>query len=576
MPAPDFELSPDTRLDTASGIEKEACASIWTCVATALRAQIGEGTFERWFIHVGMDRIDSEAVVLTAPSLIYQVWIEENFRDELKAALGQFLKNFSAVVFELEAPISPGVLGGNSPQGRDHVDDDFGSDELNFQKTTNLRQNSDILPSATGDPEGDTGRAGRSERTSGMSGGAPVDGCGENGISGVPEPAGSCSGDDSDGNGGTRGSGRSKGRSTVDADLLRRGRAIGLSDRYWMDGYVVGDNNQLSHAAAMAVIDKPSQRYNPLFLYSAPGLGKSHILHAIGWEILRKNPKARVAVVTGEAFANEFITALQKHSLVAFRKKYRKVDVLLMDDIQFLAGKDATQEEFFHTFNSLMDDRRQMVLTSDAAPAEIPALEQRMVSRFHWGMSAEILVPQLEARIAILRRKRDEWRVQLPDWVVEYVADRIRGNVRMMEGALMRAATHVSLNEDPLTVEVMDELLGDFWNEDDVRNITVDAIIEETADHFDLAVRDLTGRRRTARIAHARQVGMWLSRKMTLCSLKEIGLSFGGRDHGTVLHAVKTVDRKAAADPAIRRANDYLQRQLKRNGGDGRGNRRRR
>jgi chromosomal replication initiator protein len=568
VPAPDSDPKPDTRLDALSGIEKEACSSIWTCVATALRAQVGEGAFDRWFSHIGIDRIDSEAIVLTAPSLIYQVWIEENFRDELKAALGQFLKNFKAVIFELGAPIPPDLLGGKSTEGRDHGDDGAELGENYFQKATNMRQHGDISPSATAQLEAganEGGRDGGQEET------LPVHAKGMNGASEFRGFAGSGGGDD-----GKPGSGRSTGRSVADAELLRKGRAIGLSDRYSMDGFVVGDNNQLSHAAAMAVIEKPSQRYNPLFFYSAPGLGKSHLLHAIGWEILRKNPKARVAVVTGEAFANEFIAALQKNSLVAFRKKYRKLDVLLMDDIQFLGGKDATQEEFFHTFNTLMDDRRQMVLTSDAPPAEIPSLEQRMVSRFHWGMSAEIQAPRLESRIAILRRKRDEWRVQLPDWVVEYVADRIRGNVRMMEGALMRAATHMSLNEEPLTVEVMDELLGDFWNEDDVRNITVDAIIEETANHFDLAVRDLTGRRRMARIAHARQVGMWLSRRLTLCSLKEIGLAFGGRDHGTVLHAVRTVDRKAAEDPALRRQNEYLQRRLKRNGGDGGGRRNRR
>ena len=357
------------------------------------------------------------------------------------------------------------------------------------------------------------------------------------------------------------------------ADLLRKGRSIGLSDRYWMDGYVVGANNQFSQAAALAVIEKPSRRYNPLFLHSDPGLGKSHLLHAIGWEMLRKNPKARVALLTGETFANEFIAALQKHSLVAFRNKYRKVDVLLMDDIQFLAGKDATQEEFFHTFNALMDERRQMVLTSDAPPGEIPALEQRLVSRFHWGMSAEILAPQLESRIAILRRKREEWKVELPDWVIENVAERIRGNVRMMEGALMRAATHMSLNCTELTDDTLDELLADFWNEDEMRNITIDEIMEESARHFDLSVQDLTGRRRTARIANARQVSMWLARKLTQCSLKEIGLAFGGRDHGTVLHAVRTIDRKAQSDGAMRRQNEYLKRQLARarNGRSGNG-----
>lgn len=510
VPADPSDPKFDTRLDAASGIEKEVCASIWKCAAEDLRERIGESTFERWFRHVELDSIDTEAAWMVAPNPIYQLWIEENFKTDLNSSLATFLQNCPPVSFQVAVAVANDKSEKPKSKRRKSGDGNAKTSKKVEAKTTKSRQLKDSTDS-------------------------------------VGEIADLMS----------------------DSELLRRGRAIGLSERYWMDGYVVGDNNQLSHAAAMAIVEKQTLRYNPLFLYSAPGLGKSHLLHAIGWEILRKNPRARIAFVSGEVFANEFIAALQKHSLVAFRKKYREADVLLMDDIQFLAGKDATQEEFFHTFNTLMDARKQMVLTSDAAPAEIQSLEERLVSRFQWGMSAEILVPQLESRIAILRRKRDEWKVDVPDWAIEFVADRIRSNVRLMEGALMRAATVTSLNGEPLDEKTLEEVLVDFCVEEDARDVSLDSILEATADHYDLQVKDLTGRRRTSRIASARQVAMWLARELTQYSLKEIGEYYGGRDHGTVLHGARAIRKKCVEDGALRRQTEYLKKSLTRSGGRG-------
>jgi len=510
VPTDPIESQNDTRLDAASGVEKEVCASVWKCAAEDLRERIGDRTFERWFRHVELDRIDTEAAWMVAPNPIYQLWIEENFKADLNTSLGTFLQNCPPVSFQVA--VAMGGDGARKPKSKRRKSGGGGgkASKASGQKEAKLRQNKGAA---------DSGK----EAVDMMS----------------------------------------------DSELLRRGRAIGLSERYWMEGYVVGDNNQLSHAAAMAIVEKQTLRYNPLFLYSAPGLGKSHLLHAIGWEILRKNPRARIAFVSGEVFANEFIAALQKHSLVAFRKKYREADVLLMDDIQFLAGKDATQEEFFHTFNTLMDARKQMVLTSDAAPSEIQSLEERLVSRFQWGMSAEILAPQLESRIAILRRKRDEWKVDVPDWAIEFVAKRVRSNVRLMEGALMRAATVTSLNGEPLDEKSLEEVLIDFCVEEDARDVSLDSILEATADHYDLQVKDLTGRRRTSRIAGARQVAMWLARELTQYSLKEIGEYYGGRDHGTVLHGARAIRKKCIEDAALRRQTEYLKKSLTK--GDRRG-----
>ncbi len=349
-------------------------------------------------------------------------------------------------------------------------------------------------------------------------------------------------------------------------DLMRKAKKSGLSERYSLDNFVVGENNRMSHAAAMAVAEKPATRYSPLFIYSCSGLGKTHLMHAIGWEGLRCRPKSNVVYISAETFANEFIDGLQNHALVAFRKKYRKADILLIDDVHFLAGKEAMQEEFFHTFNTLMDAHKQIVITSDRPPGEIQALQDRLITRFQWGLTVEIQPPDIETRIAILRRKRADWGVEVPDWVLEFVAERIRSNVRLMEGALMRVATVTSLNGQALDEDALEDLLMDFTREEDAKDVSVDAILSTVAEHYDLRVVDLTGRRRPARIALARQVAMYLTRQLTGLSLKEIGEDFGGRDHGTVLHADRSIKSKMAETASLRKAVEFLKRRLTRGG----------
>jgi len=330
-----------------------------------------------------------------------------------------------------------------------------------------------------------------------------------------------------------------------ESKLVRSCLESGLNNRFSFDAFVVGPNSSYSCAVAKAVADKPGKTYNPLFLHGAVGLGKTHLMQAIGQEILRTKPKKVVRYVTSEAFTNEYIEALRNSKVSAFRQKYRKVDVLLIDDIQFFAGKGSTQEEFFHTFNDLFNSFKQIILTSDRAPSEIKNLEARLVSRFEWGMATQIEFPDVETREAILKQKMLDWSVNVEEWVLKFLSENIRLNIRRLEGALMRVAAHVSLgNGEPLTQPVIETLLKDILEEADSKAITIDWIQKVVAEHFDIRLADMTSHRRPASIAIPRQIAMYLARELTRSSLKEIGGAFGGKDHGTVIHACKSVATK--------------------------------
>lgn len=328
------------------------------------------------------------------------------------------------------------------------------------------------------------------------------------------------------------------------------------------DSFVVG-NNTFAHAAAVAVAENPGRSYNPLFLIGGVGLGKTHLLHAIGQHVASHRRQARVAYVSTERFTNEFIDALQNNRLVRFRRKFRETDVLLIDDIQFLAGKERIQEEFFHTFNALHESRKQIVLTCDRPASEIQGLEQRLVSRFEWGLVADIQPPDIETRVAILRKKADQMRYVLPQEIAQFLAERVRTNVRRLEGALTRVASYSRLTGHPVTVERLRDLLRDVLSEEGRASLTIEVIIKRVADHYDLRVSDLLGRRRPDHIAFPRQVAMYLARTLTESSLSTIGDAFGGRDHGTVLHACRAVTDRMETDPNVRKAVHHLDRELR-------------
>jgi chromosomal replication initiator protein len=338
----------------------------------------------------------------------------------------------------------------------------------------------------------------------------------------------------------------------------------GMNPRNTFDSFVVGSNNQFAHAAALAVGQAPAKTYNPLFVYGGVGLGKTHLMQAIGQYVIGRKKSSKVIYLSSEKFTNEFIDAIQNSTIVKFRKKYRQADVLLIDDIQFLAGKERSQEEFFHTFNTLFDGHKQIVLSSDRPPTEIKNLELRLVSRFEWGLTAELQPPDIETRMAILRKKAQTFNIKLDDHIIEFLATRIRTNVRRLEGALMRVASYASLSGRDLNDEAVEHLLKDILQEEAKRAVTIDQIQRRVAEHFDVRLADMTSKRRPANIAFPRQVAMYLARELTKTSLSEIGDAFGGRDHGTVLHAHRLVTVKMKTEEKIRQLVSFLDSQLNR------------
>ena len=338
----------------------------------------------------------------------------------------------------------------------------------------------------------------------------------------------------------------------------------GMNPSYTFESFIVGANNQFAHAAAQAVANSPARTYNPLFIYGGSGLGKTHLLQSIGHHILSVKKGARVVYLRSEQFTNEFIDAIQNNALVAFRKRYRQADILMIDDIQFFAGKERSQEEFFHTFGALHDGHKQIILSSDRPASEISNLEQRLVSRFEWGMTAEIQPPDMETRIAILQGKASRMHIEIEHWVMEFLADKIRSDIRRLEGALMRVAAYKSLSGNPLTTEALEHLLRDVLQEQARKAVTIDQIQKKVAEHFDIRLADMTSKRRQASIAYPRQVAMYLAREMTPSTLIEIGDAFGGKDHGTVIHACKLVKKRMEEDPKARHLVRLLDQQLQR------------
>jgi chromosomal replication initiator protein len=323
-----------------------------------------------------------------------------------------------------------------------------------------------------------------------------------------------------------------------------------FNPRYTFASFVVGSSNQFAHAAALAVAENPSRAYNPLYVYGGVGLGKTHLMHAIGHFIQDKNPKLRLSYLSSERFMNELVNAIRYERTIQFREKYRNIDVLLMDDVQFIAGKERTQEEFFHTFNALYDAQKQIVITSDCAPKDIPAIEERLHSRFEWGLIADIQPPDLETKLAILKKKAELEMLPLPDTIAMYIATSIRSNIRELEGALIRLAARASLDGlDPLHVDLdyAREVLKNIVSEPQ-RPISSDMIIRAVAAHFGLHPSVLRSKNNSRRIAGPRQIAMYLCKKLTNLSLPQIGHDFGGKHHTTVLHSIRKVERDRASD----------------------------
>jgi len=357
-----------------------------------------------------------------------------------------------------------------------------------------------------------------------------------------------------------------KSRSTEPVPENNNGAVLDLAfnPKNTFETFVVGNNNNFSYAAALAVAQAPGKSYNPLFLYGGVGLGKTHLLHAIGHRVVAQKKSARVAYLSSEKFTNEYIDGIQNNHLAKFRKKYRQTDVLLIDDIQFLAGKERIQEEFFHTFNALHEAHKQIVLTCDRPASEIQGLEQRLVSRFEWGLVTDLQPPDVEMRLAILKKKAEIMGVDLPPEVINFLANRIRTNIRRLEGALIRVASYASLTGKKLTLEVVESLLREILHEEGRHTVCIEVIQKKVAEHFDIRLADMTSKRRPENIAFPRQIAMFLSREMTESSLSVIGEAFGGRDHGTVIHACRLVKDRMEVDPHVRQVVSYLEKHLAR------------
>jgi chromosomal replication initiator protein len=327
--------------------------------------------------------------------------------------------------------------------------------------------------------------------------------------------------------------------------------AAQLNPKFVFQHFVVGNNSRFAHAACRAVAESPAKAYNPLFLYGGVGLGKTHLMHAIGHAVLERNRRRRVAYVTSETFMNEMITGIQEGRMNEFRTRYRTVDVLLVDDIQFLAGKDRTQEEFYHTFNALHELNRQIVIASDRPPKEIPTLEDRLRSRFGWGLIADIQPADFETRVAILKSKVGHYARLVPEDVLSFIAHKVQKNIRELEGALIRVIAHASLNRDTITVDAAAKLLQDVIPSTEARTLSIDTIARTVAAFYHISLEEMKGKRRDKHIVFPRQVAMFLIREETASSLPAIGQAFGGRDHTTVLHSYEKISTDARDDQRL-------------------------
>lgn len=471
-------------------------AVLWAHVVDNLRTRITPDAFDRWFSSLCLTEANDERVRIIVPDSIHQLWIEMNYLVPLKEsfhAITGIMPSLEFLAGESTAPI-------------------FAAAPVKVRKTAAKPVKVEPSPAP------------------------PLLEITSSGIPDAEPPAPLPDGGF---------------ETTADAVQPTGETDERLSPKHTFNTFVVGANNQFAHAAASAVAQRPARAYNPLFFYGTTGLGKTHLMHAIGAHIRETRPKARVLYITSEEFTNQFIAALQEHSLPRFRKRFRQADVLLIDDVQFLAGKERSQEEFFHTFNALFDGNKQVVLSSDCPPSEMRNLESRLASRFEWGMMAEITPPDEETRVAILRNRAVSLRVDVPPNVIDYLASRIRSNVRRLHGALFRVASWISLH-GPISIAQAGDLLRDLLQEESRQSITIDKIQKTIAESYDIRLADMTSRKRPANIAFARQVAMYLARELTSSSYQEIGDAFGGRDHGTIMHACRSIDAKIKEEESIR------------------------
>jgi chromosomal replication initiator protein len=481
-----------------------APADAWASILETLRTAVTRQQFETWFRAMRLRSLEEGRATFAVPNGFLKDWIESYYLDLLRRAIEDATGrtvDVRVVVDEDGGPAAPAAVATDAPPAREPEAEDAS-------------------------PRGRQGRR-----------------------SGPPR----------------------RGVDTLRGQLFGHARYpnflsdVLLNDEYLFDHFVIGPGNQLAHAAAGSVAQTPAQAYNPLFLHGAVGLGKTHLLQAICHKVLQRRPDARILYLSCETFVNQFISAVEAGELEDFRYRYRHVDMLLIDDIHFLARKERTQEEFFHTFNTLIHSKKQVVLSCDSPPQEIPTLEERLVSRFKWGLVAEIEQPDHETRIAIVRRKAERRGAALPDGVDELIADHITANVRELEGAVLRVLGFASLTRRPLTRELAEEALRDVIRPRE-RKVSLETILRAVSEHFGVKPSELTGKRRHKSISQPRQVCMYLARRLTESSLMEIGGQLGGRDHTTVIYANERVAAELERNPRFKEDLDEILRRIRSGG----------
>ncbi|MGX1198008.1 chromosomal replication initiator protein [Parvibaculum sp. MBR-TMA-1.3b-4.2] len=491
----------------AVNMDSTALAQQWHRIRARLKAEVGSATFDSWFKQLELVGVNNGRVLLSVPSRFQRDWIVSNHADRLAKLWTQENVALGRVeILTAGSAVPEAVARAPEPEAGNHAETVRNEEAPAAQASP--------APAAPAAPTASPGKL----------------------------------------------------QFEVPAGFEDAGVGAPLDPRFTFDAFVVGKSNELAHAAARRVAEASDVSFNPLFLYGGVGLGKTHLMHAIAWEIRNKQPERKVLYLSAEKFMYQFVRALRFKDTMAFKQQFRSVDVLMIDDVQFISGKDSTQEEFFHTFNALIDHNRQVIISADRSPSDLEGIEERIRSRLGWGLAADIHPTDYELRLGILQAKAEEMiqrngPIEIPQNVLEFLANRIVSNVRELEGALKRVVAYASLVGRPITLDMAQDVLRDLLRSND-RKVTIEEIQRRVAEYFNVRLSDLLSARRARAVARPRQIAMYLSKQLTTRSLPEIGRKFGGRDHTTVIHAVRKVEELRQVDSGLEEDVDLLRRML--------------
>ena len=488
----------------------------WGAVRSRLRSEVGEAAFRSWLKPLTLAGSRKGVVRLAVPTRFMRDWVQSNYAERILGLWRDEVDDVTGVEVVVQPPARPTP---KQPAEKKTRADEAAARPTRARSAYSPGQSTDSPGSRPMDKQTDGPAAGK------KSGGGESD------------------------------AGLFSGQAEANSNCAP------LDPRFTFDNFVVGKPNELAYAAARRVAEAEKVPFNPLFLYGSVGLGKTHLMNAIAWQIRKSTPERRIIYMSAEKFMFQFVRALRTKDTVAFKEQFRSVDVLMIDDVQFIGGREATQEEFFHTFNALVDQNRQVVISADKSPSDLEGVEERMRSRLGWGLVADIHPTTYELRLGILQTKAEQFEEEIPAKVLEFLAHKITSNVRELEGALNRIMAHATLVGRPLTLETTQEVLHDLLRAND-RRVTIEEIQKRVAEHFNVRVADMHSARRARAVARPRQVAMYLSKQLTTRSLPEIGRKFGGRDHTTVMHAVKKVEELKAMDAAFDEDVELLKRML--------------